>query len=259
MPSLGLVLATLVGGTLAAGSANALNCYYDRDIDVRHAPHRAPSAGAAHRARRSTRWSSGSCSACWPSSCSALTTNLLSAVLAVAAIAFYVVVYTMLLKRRTSQNIVWGGAAGCMPVLIGWSAVTGTRRRGPRSCCSWSSSSGRRRTSGRWRCASATTTPRPPCRCCRSSRRPRSWPSRIVGLLLGDGRHLAAARRAGRPVRRRLRRRAPCVLGAAFLREAHLLQRRVRRGGDASADAAVPLVDHLPGAAVPRRRRRPLL
>ena len=57
----------------------------------------------------------------------ALTTNLLSAVLADAAIAFYVLVYTMVLKRRTSQNIVWGGAAGCMPVLIGWSAVTGTR------------------------------------------------------------------------------------------------------------------------------------
>jgi protoheme IX farnesyltransferase len=56
----------------------------------------------------------------------ALTTNLLSALLADAAIAFYVLVYTMVLKRRTSQNIVWGGAAGCMPVLIGWSAVTGT-------------------------------------------------------------------------------------------------------------------------------------
>jgi len=56
----------------------------------------------------------------------ALTTNVLSALLADAAIAFYVLVYTMILKRRTSQNIVWGGAAGCMPVLIGWSAVTGT-------------------------------------------------------------------------------------------------------------------------------------
>jgi protoheme IX farnesyltransferase len=55
----------------------------------------------------------------------ALTTNVLSALLADAAIAFYVGVYTMVLKRRTSQNIVWGGAAGCMPVLIGWSAVTG--------------------------------------------------------------------------------------------------------------------------------------
>jgi protoheme IX farnesyltransferase len=56
----------------------------------------------------------------------ALTVNLLSAALAAFAIAFYVIGYTMLLKRRTSQNIVWGGAAGCMPVLIGWSAVTGS-------------------------------------------------------------------------------------------------------------------------------------
>ena len=124
MPSLGLVLATLAGGTLAAGSANALNCYYDRDIDQRmHRTSRRPLArrtGPPFNAMVfglvlgvlafATLW---------------LTTNLLSAVLAVAAIAFYVVVYTMLLKRRTSQNIVWGGAAGCMPVLIGWAAVTG--------------------------------------------------------------------------------------------------------------------------------------
>jgi protoheme IX farnesyltransferase len=54
------------------------------------------------------------------------TTNLLSGLLAIATIAFYVFVYTLLLKRRTSQNVVWGGAAGCMPVMIGWSAVTGT-------------------------------------------------------------------------------------------------------------------------------------
>ena len=54
-----------------------------------------------------------------------LTTNWLAAGLSVAAIAFYVLVYTLLLKRRTSQNIVWGGAAGCMPVVIGWAAVTG--------------------------------------------------------------------------------------------------------------------------------------
>ena len=54
------------------------------------------------------------------------TTNLLSAALAIATILFYVFVYTLLLKRRTAQNIIWGGAAGCMPVVIGWSAVTGT-------------------------------------------------------------------------------------------------------------------------------------
>jgi protoheme IX farnesyltransferase len=124
LPSIGLVAATLVGGTLAAGSANALNCYYDRDIDavmvrtkdrpLNHSvvsPRRALVFGFALGALSLT--------VLW------LTTNALSAGLAVAAIAFYVLVYTRLLKRRTSQNIVWGGAAGCMPVLIGWTAVTG--------------------------------------------------------------------------------------------------------------------------------------
>jgi protoheme IX farnesyltransferase len=125
MPSLWLILATLVGGSLAAGSANALNCYYDRDIDVvMHRTSRRPLA------RRTVPPGNALVFGLVLGVLSfvglALTTNLLSAVLAVAAIAFYVLVYTMLLKRRTSQNIVWGGAAGCMPVLIGWSAVTGT-------------------------------------------------------------------------------------------------------------------------------------
>jgi protoheme IX farnesyltransferase len=125
MPSLWLVLATLVGGSLAAGSANALNCYYDRDIDVvMHRTSRRPLAQRTVPPRNALVFGLVlgvlSFVALW------LTTNLLSAVLAAGAIAFYVLVYTMLLKRRTSQNIVWGGAAGCMPVLIGWSAVTGT-------------------------------------------------------------------------------------------------------------------------------------
>jgi protoheme IX farnesyltransferase len=125
MPSLWLVLATLVGGSLAAGSANALNCYYDRDIDVvMHRTSRRPLAQRTVPPRNALVFGLVlgvlSFVGLW------LTTNLLSAVLAVGAIAFYVLVYTMLLKRRTSQNIVWGGAAGCMPVLIGWSAVTGT-------------------------------------------------------------------------------------------------------------------------------------
>jgi protoheme IX farnesyltransferase len=125
MPSLGLVLATLVGGSLAAGSANALNCYYDRDIDVlMHRTQRRPLARDVVAPRRALVF--GLVLGVLATAELALTTNALSAVLAVAAIAFYVLVYTMLLKRRTSQNIVWGGAAGCMPVLIGWSAVTGT-------------------------------------------------------------------------------------------------------------------------------------
>ena len=125
MPSLGLVLATLVGGALAAGSANALNCYYDRDIDaVMHRTERRPLA--AHTVAPRNALVFGLVLGVLATVELALTTNALAAALAVAAIAFYVVVYTMLLKRRTSQNIVWGGAAGGMPVLIGWAAVTGS-------------------------------------------------------------------------------------------------------------------------------------
>jgi heme o synthase len=125
MPPLGLVLATLVGGSLAAGSANALNCWYDRDIDVvMHRTERRPLARQQVSPRSALVF--GLALGALSVALLAATTNVLSAVLALAAIAFYVVVYTALLKRRTSQNIVWGGAAGCMPVLIGWSAVTGT-------------------------------------------------------------------------------------------------------------------------------------
>jgi protoheme IX farnesyltransferase len=123
LPSLGLILATLVGGTLAAGSANALNCWYDRDIDVlMHRTERRPLARDAVSARGALIF--GLLLGALSVVVLAVTTNLLAALLALVAIAFYVVVYTMLLKRRTSQNIVWGGAAGCMPVLIGWAAVT---------------------------------------------------------------------------------------------------------------------------------------
>jgi protoheme IX farnesyltransferase len=125
LPSMWTVAATLVGGTLAAGSANALNCYVDRDIDeVMTRTSRRPLP--QHSVPPSSALVFGlvlgvvSVGLLWA------TTNLLAAALALAAIAFYVVVYTMWLKRRTSQNIVWGGAAGCMPVLIGWAAVTGS-------------------------------------------------------------------------------------------------------------------------------------
>jgi protoheme IX farnesyltransferase len=125
VPSLWLVAATLVGGTLAAGSANTLNCYIDRDIDqVMHRTERRPLATGLVTPREALVFGLvlGAVSVAWLG----LTTGWLPAVLALAAIAFYVGVYTMALKRRTPQNIVWGGAAGCMPVLIGWSAVTGT-------------------------------------------------------------------------------------------------------------------------------------
>jgi protoheme IX farnesyltransferase len=124
IPDLWLVVATLIGGTLAAGSANVFNCYLDQDIDqVMHRTERRPLARHQVPPRNALRFGVvlGVASFVWLS----VTVNLLSAALGVAAILFYVFVYTMLLKRRTSQNIVIGGAAGCMPVLIGWTAVTG--------------------------------------------------------------------------------------------------------------------------------------
>ena len=125
LPPLGLVLATLVGGSLAAGSANTLNCYLDRDIDVvMHRTGRRPLATGAVTPRAALVFGVvlGVISVAW----FAVLVGSLAAVLTAAAIAFYVGVYTLGLKRRTPQNIVWGGAAGCMPVLIGWSAVTGS-------------------------------------------------------------------------------------------------------------------------------------
>ncbi len=124
VPDLWLVLATLVGGTLSAGGANAFNCWYDRDIDAKmhrtsarplvtgEVTPRAAVAFASVLTVVSTVW-------LW------LLVNPAASVLALAGLVLYVVGYTMLLKRRTTQNIVWGGAAGCMPVLVGWAAVTG--------------------------------------------------------------------------------------------------------------------------------------
>jgi len=124
MPDLWLVLATLVGGAASAGSANAFNMWYDRDIDavMRRTSKRPLVTGVlSARAGLVFAWVLGTASVAflW------LTTNWVAAALSAGAIAFYVLIYTMWLKRRTPQNIVWGGIAGCMPVLIGWSAVTG--------------------------------------------------------------------------------------------------------------------------------------
>jgi protoheme IX farnesyltransferase len=128
LPSLRLTVATLVGGTIAAGSANALNCYLDRDIDalMRRTAMR-PLARGEEEPTVSPRaalvfglvLAVVSTAVLWE------TTTPMATVLALGAIALYVLGYTMGLKRRTSQNIVWGGAAGCMPVLIGYAAVTG--------------------------------------------------------------------------------------------------------------------------------------
>jgi len=123
LPGLWLAIATLVGGTLAAGSANALNSYYDRDIDavMQRTAHR-PLAKAQVAPRNALTFgiALGVIAVAWMT----ILVNVLAALLSLAAILFYVLIYTMGLKRRTPSNIVWGGAAGCFPVLIGWAAVT---------------------------------------------------------------------------------------------------------------------------------------
>jgi heme o synthase len=123
LPSWWVVVVTMAGGTLAAGSANALNCYVDRDIDavMRRTGHRPL---ARHDVSPTGALVFGLVIGAISVLVMGFVTNWLAGGLTAAAITFYVVVYTMLLKRRTAQNIVWGGAAGCMPVLIGWTAVT---------------------------------------------------------------------------------------------------------------------------------------
>ncbi len=125
VPSLRLVLATLVGGALSAGAANTFNSVYDRDIDrLMHRTSNRPMVTGEVTPRNGLLF--GAALAVVSTVWFVLAVNVLSAVLSVVAIALYAVGYTVLLKRRTSQNIVWGGVAGCMPTLIGWSAVTGT-------------------------------------------------------------------------------------------------------------------------------------
>jgi protoheme IX farnesyltransferase len=123
VPSLGLIAATLVGGTLAAGSANAFNMVLESDLDklMERTSARPLVTGAIskrHAAIFATVIGALSLTIFW------IFTEPLATLLTAIAIAFYVIVYTMALKRHTSQNIVWGGAAGCMPVFIGWAAVT---------------------------------------------------------------------------------------------------------------------------------------
>src|SRR4029078_9317601 len=124
-PCLSLFVATFVAGTLSAGAANTLNCYIDRDIDaVMHRTSRRPLVTGTVSPTGALVF--GLALAVVSTVWLGLLVNWLSAWLALGALLFYVLGYTMLLKRRTAQNIVWGGAAACMPVLIGWSAVTGS-------------------------------------------------------------------------------------------------------------------------------------
>ncbi len=124
-PSIWLVLATVIGGSLSAGSAAAFNMYLDRDIDahMRRTENRPIITGdVSARGALVFAWVLAVVSTVWLWA----TTNWLAATLSAVAIFFYVVIYTMILKRRTEQNIVWGGIAGCFPVVIGWTAVTGS-------------------------------------------------------------------------------------------------------------------------------------
>jgi protoheme IX farnesyltransferase len=125
VPDLWLVFATCFGGYLSAGGANALNMYIDRDIDaLMHRTQHRPLVTGVVRPREALVF--GLVLAVVSTLWFGLLVNWFSAALALGALLFYVVVYTMLLKRRTAQNIVWGGIAGCLPVLIGWSSVTGS-------------------------------------------------------------------------------------------------------------------------------------
>jgi protoheme IX farnesyltransferase len=124
-PGLGLVIATLVGGTLAAGGANAINMYVDRDIDaVMHRTANRPLVTGVVSPPAALTFAIileiVAFALLWS------TVNLLAAGLAVSATLFYVFVYTLWLKRTSSHNIVIGGAAGAVPVLVGWAAVTGS-------------------------------------------------------------------------------------------------------------------------------------
>ncbi|NBX22634.1 MAG: protoheme IX farnesyltransferase [Microbacteriaceae bacterium] len=123
IPHLGLVLVVLIGGALSAGSAGAFNCWFDRDIDRlmnRTSGRPLVTGEISDRAALTFAWILAIVSTAW----FALFTNWLATGLSVFAIFFYVVIYSIWLKRRTPQNIVWGGAAGGFPVLIGWASVT---------------------------------------------------------------------------------------------------------------------------------------
>ena len=124
-PSWRLLVATLVGGTLAAGAANVFNCWYDRDIDsLMHRTERRPLPMGEVSARGALTF--GIVLTVASIALLAATTTPLAAVLALGAIVYYAVLYTMVLKRHTRHSTLFGGVPGAAPVLIGWAAVTGS-------------------------------------------------------------------------------------------------------------------------------------
>lgn len=130
IPNLWLVLATLLGGSLAAGGANTINCYLDRDIDaIMGRTHGRPIPAGLIAPERALAF--GVTLSVVSFVFLSLTVNLLTALLALSAILFYVLVYTLWLKRSTVENIVIGGAAGAIPPLCGWAAVTNSLDAAP--------------------------------------------------------------------------------------------------------------------------------
>lgn len=124
-PDLWGIGATLIGGAASAGSASVFNMYFDRDIDAnmaRTARRPIVTGEISPRAALIFAWALAASATVW----FMVFVNPLAAILSAAAIVWYVVVYTLVLKRRTPQNIVWGGIAGCFPVLIAWASATGT-------------------------------------------------------------------------------------------------------------------------------------
>ena len=125
LPSLSLTIATLIGGTLAAGSANAFNMVIESESDklMKRTAKRPLATGVLNKTEATL---FATFIGLLSLAIFQIFTTSLATLLTLIAIAFYVLVYTIALKRRTPQNIVWGGAAGCMPALIGWAAVTNT-------------------------------------------------------------------------------------------------------------------------------------
>lgn len=122
LPDLGLMAAVLLGGALSAGSAGAFNMYIERESDglmERTAQRPLVTGVISPRAGLTFAWALAAASVIWMLA----TVGPLPTVLSAVGLILYVVFYTLLLKRRTEQNIVWGGIAGCVPVLVGWSAV----------------------------------------------------------------------------------------------------------------------------------------
>ena len=252
-PSLWLVLATVIGGSMSAGSAAAFNMYLDRDIDahMQRTVNRPLVTGeVSPRGALIFAWTLAVASTLWLWA----TTNWLAATLSASAIFFYVVIYTMILKRRTEQNIVWGGIAGCFPVVIGWTAVTGSLAWAPVILFAlvflWTpphywplSMKYKEQYDG-------VDVPMLGATRSGSQVGPAGHPLRV-----GDRGVLAAARSGGSDGCR-LHGFGPRLRRLVHLRVAPALQPRRARHG-AGADARVPRLDHVPDAALRRDRDRP--